>query len=361
MPSQRRADLARAAGRLIAFALVWASALLTLAPPAAAHGESEGEPAPATNYRTRILRTEPRVEGITVRVIEAGSRLELRNTTDREVMILGYENEPYLRVGPDGVFENVRSKSPYINASRDGDGEVPAEADANAEPRWEKESDTPRARWHDHRAHWMGQQDPPHVRRAPGREHVIVPRWELVVMDGDRRILVTGDLTWVPAPSPFPWLAAAAGAAAITIALALLRGLWRVVLPTAAGLVAAAGVLNLGAASVAGTTSTAMAFGPLIPLLPIAGAVMTVVLVIRARTPDGFVTAAAAGALSVLVFGLTSLDFLSRSQLPVAIDPALGRAGVVVSLGVGLGLFVAGLVRWRLPAFAVAPAETSVE
>jgi hypothetical protein len=41
-----------------------------------------------------------------VEVVDAGARLRVRNQTGREVMVLGYAGEPYLRVGPAGVPES---------------------------------------------------------------------------------------------------------------------------------------------------------------------------------------------------------------------------------------------------------------
>ena len=50
--------------------------------------------------------------------------------------MLGYQDEPYLRVGPDGVFENRRSPAVYLNANRRGSTAVPRSADPDAEPDW---------------------------------------------------------------------------------------------------------------------------------------------------------------------------------------------------------------------------------
>ena len=52
---------------------------------------------------------------MTVRIRDLGRRIELVNDTDQDVVVLGYQSEPYLRVGPAGVFENGRSPSLYQN------------------------------------------------------------------------------------------------------------------------------------------------------------------------------------------------------------------------------------------------------
>jgi hypothetical protein len=69
----------------------------------------------ASNYRTDIRDVTPPVPGLSVHVLEAGNQLELTNHSGQEVVVLGYRSEPYLRVGPTGVYENQRSPSTYAN------------------------------------------------------------------------------------------------------------------------------------------------------------------------------------------------------------------------------------------------------
>jgi len=57
------------------------------------------------------------VAGLRIEAIDAGARLRLRNATGQEVVVLGYAGEPYLRVGPAGVFENRRSRPPTATGS----------------------------------------------------------------------------------------------------------------------------------------------------------------------------------------------------------------------------------------------------
>ena len=81
--------------------------------PAAVHTVGGAQ---ASNYQTRIRAIEPPVAGLRVEVVDAGARL--RNTTGQEVVVLGDAGEPYLRVGPAGVFENRRSPATYRNRVR---------------------------------------------------------------------------------------------------------------------------------------------------------------------------------------------------------------------------------------------------
>ncbi len=73
--------------------------VVVVADPAWAHGAGGAD---ATNYQTVITRTNPPVDGLSVAPIDVGDRLELRNETGRDVIVLGYEDEPYLRIGRQG-------------------------------------------------------------------------------------------------------------------------------------------------------------------------------------------------------------------------------------------------------------------
>ena len=149
-------------------ALVW---LGVAAPPASAHSVSGVS---ATNFQTNLTSVTPAVPGLAVKVVEAGSRLEAENRTGQEIVVLGYKGEPYLRIGPDGVFQNKLSPATYINASRKGG--TPPESAKNAkvgDTDWEKISSEPVARWHDHRIHWMGNQPAARSGTSPGERHVI--------------------------------------------------------------------------------------------------------------------------------------------------------------------------------------------
>ena len=108
-------------------------AVVLVAPPVGAHSLGGVEP---SNYRARVLAVRPPVPGLTVEVVDAGTRLRLVNTGPRDVVVLGYQSEPWLRVPPGGVVT-----------------------------------------WHDRRARWEAEQPPAEVRRAPGSAHLVIPEW----------------------------------------------------------------------------------------------------------------------------------------------------------------------------------------
>ncbi|MFI5047814.1 MAG: hypothetical protein ACHQIG_12180, partial [Acidimicrobiia bacterium] len=223
-----RAGPRRGVARAGVLLLVTCGTLTALATPAAAHGIGGIQP---SNYETTITRVDPAVHGLHVEVIDLGNRLELRNDTAHDVVVLGYDDEPYLRVGPRGVFENAKSPATYLNRSSVPTAAPPKSADAKATPVWRRVSDGRVVRWHDHRVHWMGSEAPPMVQSAPDRRHVI-EYWTVPMRDGGRAVTVRGLLTWEPPPSPWPAVFVAVALAGVVIGLSRTRR-WREVLVVA--------------------------------------------------------------------------------------------------------------------------------
>ena len=114
----------------------------------------------------------PNLAGLTVQVLAGDDQLRLRNDTGRELVVEGYDGEPYLRFRADGgVFRNANSPASYLNEERYGDVTVPVSASKNAQPRWERVASGRQYDWHDHRIHWMSEIDPPKVRAAKDETH----------------------------------------------------------------------------------------------------------------------------------------------------------------------------------------------
>src|SRR4030095_10146065 len=95
-----------------------------------------GGGAAGSDFGAGVTSVSPDLPGVTVRVLQFGDDLELVNRSGTEVTVPGYEAEPYLRIGPDGVWRNSRSPATYINLDRFGRVTLPDEADPRAEPRW---------------------------------------------------------------------------------------------------------------------------------------------------------------------------------------------------------------------------------
>jgi hypothetical protein len=191
------------------------AALITLlvavpATPAAAHTRA----GTATDWRTE-LTSVPDIEGVTWRLYPTGEYLGLTNDSDEVVTILGYEREPYLRIGPDGVERNANSPTTYLNQRRDGDVSLPPRADSTAAPEWTRVTDEPRYVWLDHRVHRM----PKDLRGDD-------VRWEVPFIVGDApergpltadRLTLTGRLFHDHGPPWWRWLAI--GALVTSVAL----------------------------------------------------------------------------------------------------------------------------------------------
>ena len=313
------------------------------APPAVAHTVDGAGP---TNYLTELGDVEPDIRGVEVAVLEFGNRLEVRNTTDAELTVLGYHDEPFLRIGPDGVLQNMRSPATYLNADRQAKTTVPESADPEAEPEWQKVSDEPVARWHDHRVHWMGEEPPPAVDENPGEKFVIYEDWKVPMQLGDTELAANGTLTWVPGPSALPWFLIAT-ALAVGIVLAVLTDRWRLVLAVGAlalvvvSIVQAAGIAF--APSSTGTPLSRLASGG-IYLVPAWLAGIFGARALLKGNNDGALGALLCGVILGFVGGIMDLGALFSSQVAFAGPPNSARLAIALCLGLAVGVVLGDVV-----------------
>ena len=333
---------------MIRIAAVGAAAVVLVglgAGPASAHTISGPRP---TNYRSRIVAMAPVEPGITASVVDLGNKFELTNRSSTEITVLGYEGEPYLRIGPDGIFENLHSQATYINRTRLG-GTVPAGIDTSptAVPEWKKIGSGHTARWHDHRIHWMSPQPPPPVAQSPGTLYRISQQSIVFVRNGQTvRIVVA--LDWVPGPSGLPWVPVLAVLFSAGLLAALLPKWWRVL----AMLVGALVVFDIAHAVAyeiprpGANLSKVVQFlgGSFVSIAVWIAAVPTIIAIVRRRV-EALYGVVFVALLVALIGGATDLAALWKSQLPDAGPDWLTRVEVVVALGVGAGLVVGGLAR----------------
>lgn len=177
-------------------AAVAAAALLALAAPAAAH---EGNP----NFRSEITSITPADAGLRAEVLNYDDNVQLFNEGASSVLVRGYEDEPYLRIEPDGqVLLNRRSPAYYLNGDRFAETEVPADADPEAEPEWELVDRTGQFSWHDHRIHYMSRELPPQV--TDEQQVAKIFDYSVPIEVGGREGELAGTLTWVGEKSGFP-------------------------------------------------------------------------------------------------------------------------------------------------------------
>jgi hypothetical protein len=207
--------------RALATALVLAGAL-GFAPDAGAHGEAGR----ATGFTSAIERVTPPVDGLELRVLDSDDRLYLENRTGAEVIVLGYDEEPYLRFAEGAVYRNVRSPAVYLNADRYALGAVPESANPDAAPVWRRVRAGSHHEWHDHRIQWMSTIPPDAVRADPDRaQHVF--DWHVPITVDGRAVTIAGSLDYAPVdegPTAWVWVAATLPLAAALLAWAVLRG-----------------------------------------------------------------------------------------------------------------------------------------
>jgi deferrochelatase/peroxidase EfeB len=314
--------------------------LFALAPAAPAMAHEVGG-AGATNFQTTLSALTPSVAGLTLRVIENGSRLELRNDSGTEVIVAGYGGEPYARVGPDGVYVNDNSPATYLNADRFSTATVPFSADGKGPLVWRQVATEPLWRWHDHRVHWMLKTLPPSVAADPGAPHRI-SAWTVVLQYGDQRLTAAGTLDWVPGPSPWPWFVLVALVAAAVAGATYLSRPHRA-LAIAVGLLFLADLAHGFGAMVitAGTVPqklSALVGADALLIWPFA--LLTGWLLWRRHTRAAWL-AAGIGALMAIEMAVDDAPVLWRSSSPSALPPTLNRAAVALVVGIGVGLVVA--------------------
>jgi hypothetical protein len=337
--------------RLLSLPFAVLSALgagLLLAEPAAADA-----PRP-TDYRSTVDAIVPQAVGVHAQVVGGDAFLEVTTEPGHEVVVDGYQGEPYLRFGADGTVERNRlSPATYLNESRSGTADVPAGVDDEAEPDWEVIDDDGSYAWHDHRIHWMGGDRPGGA--VPGEW---TRDWTVdVVVDGTNA-QITGTLALEDGASPLPWIVVGVAAAA---ALAVVGRRRPAVAGAAGATVAAAVALVLGWAQYAAAPAGS---GPnlLLVAVPAAGLVAAAIglvlaagLVSSRRVPASAATVATlAGAAAVLGWGVLRAATLWKPVLPTELPYALDRAGT--ALAMGLAAAAAGLVVWaggvRMPTSA---------
>ncbi|MGY1742947.1 MULTISPECIES: hypothetical protein [unclassified Blastococcus] len=321
-------------------------AVLALAGPAVAH---VGGDVAGSDFDGRVTSVTPEVPGVTVRVLQFGDEFEVVNTTGTGVEVPGYSDEPYLRIGPDGVWRNSRSPATYLNLDRYGRADVPDTADADAEPEWVQVSTQSQYVWHDHRTHWMSEgQLPPRVAADPDRAHV-VSSWVVPMTHGGTDVEVAGELTWSPPPSPWVVWPAHLALAALALAAGLLA---RDARPLgAAMLVGGAAALAHALSTPAPPVSLGSHAGAIASaLLPALAAVLVAVLGARAawrgRGAMAGLCAVVLGWL-LLVQGLPDVDVMWSAHVLSAGPDLLARVVVALLLGLGAGLVGGGIAAVR--------------
>ena len=339
--------------RILASVVTAVVMLLVTAAPAAAHTVSgQG----ATNIKSRLNSVTPTVPGLTVKLVELGSRIELTWTGPDDLIVYGYNNgstrgEPYLRIGPEGVFHNRLSPATYINTTRFNPPAPPPDAsnDPNTPPQWIKVSSGHTVLWHDHRTHFMGGPMPPEVRRQPGSYHVM-QTFRIDMSEAARPIVVAGEYDWVPSHSAWPWVAILVVVAAVGVLAGLARS-WAHLLAALTGLIVLADMVHavgigLAAAGSVGHRIVVILGGSYYSIVAWVLGAVAIRLLLR-RSVDGLFATIFAALVIGLFGGLTDVGWLSHSQVPFDFGASLARLLVAVSIGGAAGVIAGSIIAFR--------------
>jgi len=171
----------------------------------------------------------PAVPDLEVRVLDGPvPALFVRYPGSSTLGFAGLSGEPFLRIGPDGVWANKRSPTWYMSGAQVIQ-DVPPEADPYADPAFERVSPQPVWTWLEYRARLPE----PDAGYDLGDRPRVVLRWSTPGSVDDAPLAIAGEVRWEPpAPGegrgrgPGPWwpLGAAAAGAALVVLLVRRRG-----------------------------------------------------------------------------------------------------------------------------------------
>jgi hypothetical protein len=250
-----------------------------------------------------------------------------------------------LRVGPTGVYENQRSPSAYANRFANPPQAHPSRAGPGRPATVAPDQESTRAVWHDHRSHWSGP-DPSAVTADRGHRQVVVPTWQIPLRLGQRTALIEGDIVWVPGRSPWPWVLLALVAFGVVLAAGWRRQLGLLTLLVGVA-VAADLVHTVGEFAASTAPVVAKVYAAMISVSGWVAAVVAVWQLRRGRRQAGRILLLLAGTFLAFAGALPDVAALASSQLASTLDPALSRATISLTLGLGLGLVAASLLDQR--------------
>jgi hypothetical protein len=322
-------------GRTRALLGVVAGVLSLLVSGGVVHADTAGP----TDFRSTIVNADQLPDTIDVRIVGGDSFVLLTADPGTDVMVLGYDNEPYLHFRADGVVEeNRRSPTVYQNRSRYGSDDTPADADPTAAPEWQQVASGGSYAWHDHRSHWMLRSPPANAERGQQVGSGDIP----LQVDGTP-VSVSVAVTWAEAPSRLPLVAGAV--VAVFLTMIVLSSRRRLAWILVAGGAAAAGIGYWQYQSLPAVTGPSRMWW----LVPAVAAVSGLLAVLFGRTLVSFALVLLGG-IELAIWVLLRRDGLVRALLPTAAPYWLDR-GVTVFAAVAavFAIAVGGFALFRLP------------
>ena len=137
----------------------------------------------------------PTAKGLAIEVHDGlVPALYVDNHTSEVLHVEGRSGEPFLRIGPKGVFGNLESPDYYIGGAQTI-RPVPRGVDPDDPPRWRKLSEVPIWTWLEFRARLPASAG---LRSTLGNERHAVLRWETPMALGRTPFAVEGTVYWNP-------------------------------------------------------------------------------------------------------------------------------------------------------------------
>lgn len=146
----------------IIYATVAFITILSITPTSAyAHGIGGSSGSDSTS---KVQFISPTTRDFSAKSVENGQRIEIKKLTNKDLLILGIDREPFIKITNAGVFENSNSGTVIINKSTSGSINQETlisefekiNSDSTANPKWKKISSSHTYTFHDHRIHYMG-------------------------------------------------------------------------------------------------------------------------------------------------------------------------------------------------------------
>jgi hypothetical protein len=301
-----------------------------------------------TNYRSTVTGVTPAEPDVVADVTGGDSFLRLRVAAGHTVVVLGYEDEPYVRIGADGsVEENLRSPATWLNRKRYGStSPLPDDVDSTATPNWRRIGEHGVALWHDHRVHWMSLSHPPQLGDATSGR---VLDWTVKIEVDGQPAVIEGHLDLLPAPARWPWQAVSIVGVVGAVAACFRRP--RVAAP--ATVATALLVLGVQLANQFATPAGVGRSYASMALPAVAAVAAAAAWALRRTSYDGAFLAGGGVALAMTAW--LSRSVIGHAVLPTTGSPVVVQVSVVVALTGAAGALTAAF-RWI--ADVVAPRPT---
>lgn len=311
-------------------------AVLGIAP---AHLGSGDSVRPRDTESTIVSVTPAVPDGIRIDVVGSDTFLRVRGVGHR-IEVPGYEDEPYLRLDPDGAaWVNENSRTTALNGDRHGGADLSGFV-AGAGEKWVRLGRSGTLMWHDHRSHWMSPKPPAPIDASGKVQDFMVP----IMVDGVRHE-ISGEIYLRPRASLW-WWAIGVPATVLMVVVALARRrVFAVIAPLVGAVISVVGVVQWrGLPDGARITPLLAVFGCTAAVIGAAG------LVVSARRRDAPASLVAvslnagSGAMLVVVGWMTA-DHVRSAYVPGLGLEWIARALVPVVLAVGIVASLDGISR----------------